>query len=154
MDRFPRLLIAVFGRSEPLREPGRPAGAAADQPTAAPPSRPADRSDATDWTDDEGRLNFDLPCRACGYNLRTLSVAATCPECGEKVLASAVSFAARPRSEAFRVRITAQDRVVHALPVPCMGCGEDVRGLRLDATCLDCGTPVIETWEHHERLGR
>jgi hypothetical protein len=40
--------------------------------------------------DPEGRIAEDLPCRACGYNLRGQALAARCPEC-----ALAVSLSAR-----------------------------------------------------------
>lgn len=35
--------------------------------------------------DAEGRVAGDLACRQCGYNLRTLSKEAKCPECGTSV---------------------------------------------------------------------
>jgi hypothetical protein len=34
------------------------------------------------------RVYHDLPCRRCGYNLRTLSRFGKCPECAEPVSAS------------------------------------------------------------------
>jgi hypothetical protein len=33
-------------------------------------------------------IDVDLPCAACGYNLRGLSVAGRCPECGAPVIES------------------------------------------------------------------
>jgi uncharacterized repeat protein (TIGR04138 family) len=33
-------------------------------------------------------IDVDLPCAACGYNLRGLAVAGRCPECGAPVIAS------------------------------------------------------------------
>ncbi|GEM_PF-4232622 len=33
-------------------------------------------------------INHDLPCLTCGYNLRTLDLAARCPECGQPVHAT------------------------------------------------------------------
>lgn len=38
--------------------------------------------------DDQGRIDHDLPCASCDYNLRTISPDATCPECGQVVTAS------------------------------------------------------------------
>ncbi len=38
---------------------------------------------------DIDRVNEDLPCAECGYNLRTLALDASCPECGMSVLISA-----------------------------------------------------------------
>lgn len=32
--------------------------------------------------DAQTRIDFDLPCLKCGYNLRTLAITARCPECG------------------------------------------------------------------------
>jgi uncharacterized repeat protein (TIGR04138 family) len=32
--------------------------------------------------DPQTPIDFDLPCRRCDYNLRTLAVTARCPECG------------------------------------------------------------------------
>ena len=28
------------------------------------------------------RIDFDLPCRQCGFNLRTMLATGNCPECG------------------------------------------------------------------------
>lgn len=39
--------------------------------------------------DEQGHLISDLPCVDCGYNLRTLTVDAMCPECGSAVKMSA-----------------------------------------------------------------
>src|SRR4051812_6750983 len=36
----------------------------------------------------DGRVDADIPCRQCGYNLRTLQPNGTCPECGLPVLPS------------------------------------------------------------------
>lgn len=38
--------------------------------------------------DAEGRIDIDLPCIDCGYNLRTRLPEGTCPECGNPVLPS------------------------------------------------------------------
>ena len=35
--------------------------------------------------DDDGRLDLDLGCWTCNYNLRTLALDATCPECGTPI---------------------------------------------------------------------
>ncbi len=40
-------------------------------------------------TDGEGRVNVDVPCTRCGYNLRSLAADGTCPECGTLVEESA-----------------------------------------------------------------
>jgi len=42
------------------------------------------------------RLDRDLPCASCGYNLRTLRIDATCPECGHPVDASIDAAKFRP----------------------------------------------------------
>lgn len=39
--------------------------------------------------DADGRIDMDLPCRKCGYNLRTLHDDRNCPECGASVYESA-----------------------------------------------------------------
>ncbi len=36
------------------------------------------------------RIDVDLPCVKCGYNLRTLTGDATCPECGTRVVESSL----------------------------------------------------------------
>lgn len=41
------------------------------------------------WLDAEGRVFTDLLCVGCGYNLRTLTLARACPECGTLVVESA-----------------------------------------------------------------
>src|SRR5512143_3355421 len=38
--------------------------------------------------DADQRVCVDVPCDACGYNLRTLQATGTCPECGAAVLDS------------------------------------------------------------------
>ena len=38
--------------------------------------------------DSEGRIDTDLECMTCGYNLRTRLPDSTCPECGDTVLQS------------------------------------------------------------------
>lgn len=40
--------------------------------------------------DDAGRVAVELPCRACGYDLRMLHAGADCPECGQTVYFSLV----------------------------------------------------------------
>ncbi len=42
----------------------------------------ASREAASSVFDGDGRIVADLPCRICGYNLRTLSRGDACPECG------------------------------------------------------------------------
>jgi len=49
-------------------------------PPPAPPPPPASPASAT--------LNSDTPCRKCGYNLRGLSFAGRCPECGAAIAIS------------------------------------------------------------------
>lgn len=44
----------------------------------------------------EGKLSQDVTCIGCGYNLRTLSVDASCPECGEAVRPSIERAEAHP----------------------------------------------------------
>ena len=39
--------------------------------------------------DSDGRIDQDLACATCGYNLRTLHDDRDCPECGENVYYSA-----------------------------------------------------------------
>jgi hypothetical protein len=39
--------------------------------------------------DADGRIDMDLPCRKCGYNLRTLRDDRQCPECGASIHDSA-----------------------------------------------------------------
>lgn len=54
--------------------------------------------------EDEGseRIDFDLPCLRCGYNLRTLRVSGVCPECGEPVSLTTDLGATKDRRIALR----------------------------------------------------
>ena len=42
--------------------------------------------------DEQGRLIEDVPCRRCGYNLRSLPADGKCPECGSAVAISIHGF--------------------------------------------------------------
>lgn len=45
-----------------------------------------------DHTDESGppanQVMFELPCRSCEYNLKTINLESMCPECGEPVMAT------------------------------------------------------------------
>ena len=49
------------------------------------PNRPADLGSKTTRRDDHGRLDSELICVGCQYNLRGQLPQGTCPECGESV---------------------------------------------------------------------
>lgn len=42
--------------------------------------------------DEQLRVNQDLPCGECGYNLRTMHVESSCPECGLAVARSIIRY--------------------------------------------------------------
>src|SRR4051812_40573537 len=44
-------------------------------------------------------LVVDLPCTACRYNLRSLSIDGRCPECGRVVAQSVFDFISQDRGE-------------------------------------------------------
>lgn len=56
--------------------------------------RPSDRASVggiavhVPWLDGAGRVAVHLPCRHCGYDLRTIGMDAACPECGRSLDAS------------------------------------------------------------------
>jgi len=50
-------------------------------PPITPPPIVADDGAPAAVLDDVGNLAEDIPCRACGYNLRGLALAQSCPEC-------------------------------------------------------------------------
>lgn len=53
-------------------------------PPVVPAARPLSTG-AAPKLDQAGLIAEDLPCRHCGYNLRTLSMEVQCPECGTSV---------------------------------------------------------------------
>lgn len=68
-------------------------------PPPAPPAAPGPALDA------EGRLLDDVPCRRCRYDLRGLTLAAACPECGTRVGESARPDLLRYADPAWRRRL-------------------------------------------------
>lgn len=67
-------------------------------PTSSPDNPPGSSSPQT--TPAIGReLGGDLPCFACGYNLRGLSVRSMCPECGSAVRATILAVVDPQASE-------------------------------------------------------
>jgi hypothetical protein len=73
-----------------------------------------------------GRIAGDLPCIACGYNLRALAEAGRCPECGEPVKRS-TTYHLRP-SPAWLKRL---EEGVNLLTtgIPVIGIGAGLLGL-------------------------
>ena len=60
--------------------------------------------------DTETTIDFDLPCRKCDYNLRTLAVTARCPECGFPALRTFMAHQVDPER-----RIPLQAALPHPL---------------------------------------
>ena len=54
--------------------------------------RESDRGIDVDLLQSEITLVEDVPCRACGYNLRGLTLPGRCPECGENLDYSVQEF--------------------------------------------------------------
>jgi hypothetical protein len=50
-------------------------------PPDVQPSPPPPLASVADAVGPDGRIQVDLPCRRCGYNLHSLDRRATCPEC-------------------------------------------------------------------------
>src|SRR5436190_23878239 len=53
------------------------------------------------------QLRGDLPCVACGYNLKGLSIRSVCPECGTPVRATILSVVDPHAAELTPIRLPA-----------------------------------------------
>jgi hypothetical protein len=62
--------------------------------------------------DDPSRVASDVPCMACGYNLRTLSARAACPECGEFVWMTLAQVTARHAASAWLRSVASGVRIL------------------------------------------
>ena len=76
--------------AKPTQDRSRPGDGAnsAAAAKATPDPVPADRRFASIETTNASAIDHDLPCRTCGYNLRGISTASRCPECGCSVARS------------------------------------------------------------------
>ncbi len=70
----------------------------------SPPNLGAFPLDETVTLDDQGRLQTEVRCQRCGYNLRTQLLDAACPECGRSVGESVVSFKLRAQNKIERTK--------------------------------------------------
>ena len=79
----------------------------------------------------DGRVEWDLPCERCRYNLRTLGIEANCPECGHAVLETLTARQQRRDGPP----ITAARRVV--LGVACLAAGVFTDIVLIINCCVD-----------------
>ena len=96
---------------------------AADPDSPSPPGQTLDR-----------RVDEDTSCVGCGYNLRTLSTGATCPECATPIsfsLPGVPSFVTKPKID------TPLDQ-----ETPCVCCGAILRTQTTHDSCPSCRAPV------------
>ncbi|MFQ5495590.1 MAG: hypothetical protein ACE5EX_09440 [Phycisphaerae bacterium] len=79
------------------------------------------------------QLDVDMPCVACGYNLRGMVTDGTCPECAAPVVLSLADrpFVARPE----------RDGPVDP-DLTCVRCSSPLQGQTLHGHCLTCRSPV------------
>lgn len=88
--------------------------------------------------DNSGCVCADVPCAACGQNLRGCSVGENCPQCGKR-LAEAISEHLPQLDHQGRVNAD----------MACVACGYNLRTQPIEGLCPECANPVVRSAYGH-----